>query len=132
MCSADKVLILFLQPHVRVWNSVSLATLAVIGAGQMERAVACVTFSRADGGALLAAVDDGPDHTISVWEWQRSDKHCLAETKVCALLRRAARRRGHRTRPHHLRVRVASDIQIPMGEQTIYLTNEDDILHSCP
>ncbi|XP_026730498.1 echinoderm microtubule-associated protein-like 2 isoform X3 [Trichoplusia ni] len=70
------------RPHVRVWNSVSLATLAVIGAGQMERAVACITFSRADGGALLAAVDDGPDHTISVWEWQRPDKgHCLAETK---------------------------------------------------
>ncbi|XP_039756795.1 echinoderm microtubule-associated protein-like 2 isoform X2 [Pararge aegeria] len=68
------------RPHVRVWNSVSLATLAVIGAGHMERAVACVTFSRADGGALLACVDDGPDHTISVWEWQR-DKHCLAETK---------------------------------------------------
>lgn len=70
------------RPHVRVWNSVSLATLAVIGAGHMERAVSCVTFSRADGGALLAAVDDGPDHTISVWEWQRPDKgHCLAETK---------------------------------------------------
>ncbi|XP_049875343.1 echinoderm microtubule-associated protein-like 2 isoform X3 [Pectinophora gossypiella] len=69
------------RPHVRVWNSVSLATLAVIGAGQMERAVACVTFSRADGGALLACVDEGPDHTISVWEWQRSDKHAIAETK---------------------------------------------------
>ncbi|XP_063894522.1 echinoderm microtubule-associated protein-like 2 isoform X6 [Helicoverpa armigera] len=70
------------RPHVRVWNSVSLATLAVLGAGHMERAVACISFSRADGGALLAAVDDGPDHTISVWEWQRPDKgHCLAETK---------------------------------------------------
>ncbi|RVE43289.1 hypothetical protein evm_012048 [Chilo suppressalis] len=69
------------RPHVRVWNSVSLATLAVVGAGQMERAVACLTFSRADGGALLAAVDDGPDHTLSVWEWQRDKGHCLAETK---------------------------------------------------
>ncbi|XP_037293289.1 echinoderm microtubule-associated protein-like 2 isoform X5 [Manduca sexta] len=70
------------RPHVRVWNSVSLATLAVIGAGQMERSVSCITFSRADGGTLLAAVDDGPDHTISVWEWQRHDKgHCLTETK---------------------------------------------------
>ncbi|CAH0727246.1 unnamed protein product, partial [Brenthis ino] len=70
------------RPHVRVWNSVSLATLAVLGAGHVERAVACLTFSRADGGALLACVDDGPDHTISVWEWQRPDKgHCLAETK---------------------------------------------------
>ncbi|XP_028161969.1 echinoderm microtubule-associated protein-like 2 isoform X3 [Ostrinia furnacalis] len=70
------------RPHVRVWNSVSLATLAVLGAGQIERAAACLSFSRADGGALLACVDDGPDHSISVWEWQRPDKgHCLAETK---------------------------------------------------
>ncbi|XP_022826453.1 echinoderm microtubule-associated protein-like 2 isoform X4 [Spodoptera litura] len=70
------------RPHIRVWNSVSLSTLAVLGAGHVERAVQCVAFSRADGGALLAAVDDGPDHTISVWDWQRPDKgHCLAETK---------------------------------------------------
>ncbi|KAH9628734.1 hypothetical protein HF086_003688 [Spodoptera exigua] len=65
------------RPHIRVWNSVSLATLAVLGAGHIERAVQCLSFSRADGGALLAAVDDGPDHTISVWDWQRADKgHC--------------------------------------------------------
>ncbi|XP_050666852.1 echinoderm microtubule-associated protein-like 2 isoform X2 [Leptidea sinapis] len=70
------------RPHIRVWNSVSLATLAVIGAGHIEQAVACLTFSRADGGSLLACVDDGPDHIITVWEWQRPDKgHCLAETK---------------------------------------------------
>ncbi|XP_063365069.1 echinoderm microtubule-associated protein-like 2 [Cydia amplana] len=69
------------RPHVRVWNSVSLATLAVIGAGQMERSIAALSFSRADGGALLAAVDEGADHTISVWEWQRDKGHCLAETK---------------------------------------------------
>ncbi|XP_022113185.1 echinoderm microtubule-associated protein-like 2 isoform X1 [Pieris rapae] len=70
------------RPHIRVWNSVSLATLAVLGSGHIERAVACLTFSRADGGSLLAAVDEGPDHTISVWEWQRPDKgHCVAETK---------------------------------------------------
>lgn len=74
--------LIFFQPHVRVWNSVSLATLAVIGAGQMERGVAAISFSRADGGALLACVDDGQDHTISVWEWQRDKGHCLAETKV--------------------------------------------------
>ncbi|XP_045499544.1 echinoderm microtubule-associated protein-like 2 [Colias croceus] len=69
------------RPHIRVWNSVSLATLAVLGAGQLDRAVSCLTFSRADGGTLLAAVDDGPDHSISVWDWQRPDRPCLAETK---------------------------------------------------
>ncbi|CAK1582473.1 unnamed protein product [Parnassius mnemosyne] len=69
------------RPHVRVWNSVSLATLAVLGGSQIERGVAALSFSRADGGSLLAAVDDAPDHTISVWDWQRPDKHCLADTK---------------------------------------------------
>ncbi|XP_028026451.1 echinoderm microtubule-associated protein-like 2 isoform X3 [Bombyx mandarina] len=70
------------RPHVRVWNSVSLATLAVLGAGQAERGIWAVAFSRADGGSLLAAIHDAPDHVISVWDWQRSDKgHCLAETK---------------------------------------------------
>lgn len=38
---------LFLQPHVRVWNSVSLHTLAVIGVGEFERAVCCLSFSKA-------------------------------------------------------------------------------------
>ncbi|XP_041981397.1 echinoderm microtubule-associated protein-like 2 isoform X2 [Aricia agestis] len=69
------------RPHIRVWNSVSLATLAVLGAGSVERGVAALSFSRADGGALLAAVDDGPDHTITVWDWQRPERNCLAETK---------------------------------------------------
>lgn len=70
------------RPHIRVWNSVSLATLAVLGASELERSVACLSFSRADGGGLLCAVDEGTDHTISVWEWQRGDKgHKITETK---------------------------------------------------
>lgn len=35
-----------LQPHVRVWDSVSLNTLHVIGAGVLDRAVTCVAFSK--------------------------------------------------------------------------------------
>ncbi len=35
-----------LQPHVRVWDSVSLNTLHVIGAGVIDRAVTCVAFSK--------------------------------------------------------------------------------------
>lgn len=36
-----------LQPHVRVWDSVSLATLQVIGLGTFERGVGCLDFSKA-------------------------------------------------------------------------------------
>ena len=36
-----------LQPHVRVWDSVSLSTLHVIGLGTFERGVGCLAFSKA-------------------------------------------------------------------------------------
>ena len=35
-----------LPPHVRVWDSVSLNTLHVIGMGVFDRAVTCVAFSK--------------------------------------------------------------------------------------
>lgn len=35
-----------LAPHVRVWDSVSLNTLHVIGSGVFDRAVTCVAFSK--------------------------------------------------------------------------------------
>uniref|UniRef100_A0A8C1L681 EMAP like 2 n=1 Tax=Cyprinus carpio TaxID=7962 RepID=A0A8C1L681_CYPCA len=63
-----------LQPHVRVWDSVSLNTLHVIGAGVVDRAVTCV-----NGGAHLCAVDDANDHILSVWDWQKEKQ--LAEVK---------------------------------------------------
>jgi len=34
------------QAHVRIWNSISLNTLKVIGIGLFERAVCCITFSK--------------------------------------------------------------------------------------
>uniref|UniRef100_A0A1B0C8Z4 Uncharacterized protein n=2 Tax=Lutzomyia longipalpis TaxID=7200 RepID=A0A1B0C8Z4_LUTLO len=70
------------MPHIRVWNSVSLTTVSVIGVGEFAGSVNCLSFSRADAGAYLVAVDDAPDRTISVWEWQRGEKgHRITETK---------------------------------------------------
>uniref|UniRef100_A0A8C1VDR8 EMAP like 2 n=3 Tax=Cyprinus carpio TaxID=7962 RepID=A0A8C1VDR8_CYPCA len=68
-----------LQPHVRVWDSVSLNTLHVIGAGVFDRAVTCVAFSKSNGGAHLCAVDDANDHILSVWDWQKEKQ--LADVK---------------------------------------------------
>lgn len=97
------------RPHVRVWNSVSLATLAVIGLGDFQGSVCCLSFSKAvskivsvtyvsrnngilmhlnylylqDGGTLLCAVDEANDHNISVWDWQKGEKgQKITETKV--------------------------------------------------
>lgn len=42
-----------LQPHVRVWDSVSLATHQVIGLGTFERGVGCLDFSKAVRQMLL-------------------------------------------------------------------------------
>lgn len=72
-----------LQPHIRIWNSVSLHTQAVIGMNDFDLSVCCLSFSKADGGALLVAIDEAPDHNISVWEWQKGEHgYKITETKV--------------------------------------------------
>uniref|UniRef100_A0A4W4HCG7 HELP domain-containing protein n=1 Tax=Electrophorus electricus TaxID=8005 RepID=A0A4W4HCG7_ELEEL len=68
-----------LPPHVRVWDSVSLNTLHVIGMGVFDRAVTCVAFSKSNGGAHMCAVDDANDHILSVWDWQKEKQ--LADVK---------------------------------------------------
>uniref|UniRef100_A0A674N276 EMAP like 2 n=1 Tax=Takifugu rubripes TaxID=31033 RepID=A0A674N276_TAKRU len=68
-----------LLPHVRVWDSVTLNTLHVIGMGTFDRGVTCVAFSKSNGGTFLCAVDDANDHILSVWNWQKEKQ--LAEVK---------------------------------------------------
>lgn len=70
---------------MRVWNSVSLATVAIIGHGDFAGSVNCLSFSRADGGTLLAAIDDAPDKTISVWEWQRGERGTRVTETRCSV-----------------------------------------------
>lgn len=73
------------RPHIRIWDSVSLNTLHIIGISDIERSVACLAFSKADGGSLLVAVDEAPDHNMSVWDWSRGERgYKLLETKVCS------------------------------------------------
>uniref|UniRef100_A0A8D0GL56 Echinoderm microtubule-associated protein-like 4 n=1 Tax=Sphenodon punctatus TaxID=8508 RepID=A0A8D0GL56_SPHPU len=69
-----------LQPHVRVWESVSLTTLHVIGQGTFERGVGCLDFSKADSGAHLCVIDDSNEHMLTVWDWQKKSK--VAEIKT--------------------------------------------------
>ncbi len=75
------------RPHVRIWDSVSLNTLHIIGmSGEFERGISCLAFSKLDGGSLLCVVDDSNDHTISLWDWQRGEikqgsPHKVTETK---------------------------------------------------
>uniref|UniRef100_A0A2P2I0X4 Echinoderm microtubule-associated protein-like 2 n=1 Tax=Hirondellea gigas TaxID=1518452 RepID=A0A2P2I0X4_9CRUS len=60
--------------HIRVWSSVTLETLHLFGMGDLNRGVACLAFSRRDGGALLVAVDEGQEPKLSVWDWEDSTK----------------------------------------------------------
>ncbi|KAM6956836.1 echinoderm microtubule-associated protein-like 4 isoform 2-T2 [Aplochiton taeniatus] len=69
-----------LQPHVRVWDSVSLSTLQVIGMGTFERGVGSLAFSKADSGQHLSVIDDCNDHMLTVWDWQKKSK--IAEIKT--------------------------------------------------
>lgn len=48
-----------------------------------DLAVCCLSFSKADGGSLLVAIDEAPDHNISVWDWQKGEHgYKITETKV--------------------------------------------------
>nr|CAH8834009.1 unnamed protein product [Trichobilharzia regenti] len=67
------------KPHVRIWSSVDLKTLKIIGLGEFERSVCCLSFSKTDNGVKLCAVDEAQDHVISLWEWQKGRK--ITETK---------------------------------------------------
>lgn len=69
------------QPHIRIWESVRLTTLMVIGIGDFERAVCCVSFSKLDGGQHLVAVDEANEHVISVWDISKEKAHKVTETK---------------------------------------------------
>ncbi|XP_046432655.1 echinoderm microtubule-associated protein-like 2 isoform X2 [Neodiprion fabricii] len=78
-------------PHIRIWNSVSLTTNHIIGTGEFDGAICCLSFSKADGGNLLCAIDETSDHNISIWDWQKGDRgmkltetKCSVDTVVCA------------------------------------------------
>ncbi|XP_061940142.1 echinoderm microtubule-associated protein-like 2 isoform X8 [Apis cerana] len=79
------------MPHIRIWNSVSLATLCVIGNGEFDGSICCLSFSKADGGNYLCAIDETSDHNISIWDWQKGERgtkitetKCSVDTVVCA------------------------------------------------
>nr|XP_026693817.1 echinoderm microtubule-associated protein-like 2 isoform X4 [Ciona intestinalis] len=59
-------------PQVHIWDAVSLTTLHVLDS--FDRSVACLSFSKADGGAMLGVVDESNDHVLSVWNWQKEVK----------------------------------------------------------
>jgi len=62
---------------------VSLTTLSVIGNGEFDGSICCLSFSKADGGNYLCAIDETSDHNISIWDWQKSDRGTkVTETKV--------------------------------------------------
>ncbi|MCJ8730789.1 hypothetical protein PDJAM_G00188420 [Pangasius djambal] len=69
-----------LQPHVRVWDSVTLQTLQIVGLGTFERGVGSLAFSKADSGIHLSVVDDSNEHMLTVWDWQKKSR--IAEIKT--------------------------------------------------
>ncbi|XP_019637307.1 PREDICTED: echinoderm microtubule-associated protein-like 2 isoform X1 [Branchiostoma belcheri] len=66
--------------HIRVWDHVSLNTLAVIGLDTFQNGICCLGFSKQNHGQYLMAVDEGDNHVLSVWDWQ-ADK-IVAKTKT--------------------------------------------------
>lgn len=67
------------KPHVRIWHSTSLHTLHVIGLGEFDRSVICLSFSKHDGGAKLCVVDESNEHELFVFDTEKGRK--IASTK---------------------------------------------------
>ena len=55
------------QPHVRIWDLVSLKTLQVIGEGEFARGVCCVSFSKMVG-ENLGCVHLYTPRKLCLWE----------------------------------------------------------------
>jgi len=78
------------RAHIRIWNSVSLQTIHILGMSDLIKQVVCLSFSKADGGNLLLSVDEGTDPTLSIWDWSRdrgvkiTETKCSTETVVAA------------------------------------------------
>ncbi|XP_048738244.1 echinoderm microtubule-associated protein-like 2 isoform X4 [Ostrea edulis] len=68
-------------PHVRIWDTMNLNTLHVIGIGDFDKAVSCLSFSKLDGGNHLVVVDEANDHVMSVWDLSRAHPKKITETK---------------------------------------------------
>lgn len=54
----------------------------MIGNGDFSGPINGLSFSRADGGVLLAAIEDAPDKIISVWEVRGDRGQRITETRV--------------------------------------------------
>ncbi|CAB3398731.1 unnamed protein product [Caenorhabditis bovis] len=70
------------EAHVRIWDSVKLATIAIIGGfdANFERGICHVAFSAHDAGVHLACVEESVRHTLTVWNWAKIRK--IAEVKA--------------------------------------------------
>ncbi|XP_075248370.1 echinoderm microtubule-associated protein-like 2 isoform X2 [Convolutriloba macropyga] len=66
-------------PHIRVWNSINLETLAVIGEDLFTKSINNVCFSKMDGGYHLCAIDESAEHLITIWDWKQDPIIPLAQ-----------------------------------------------------
>lgn len=68
--------------HIRVWNPETLETITVLGYGEFNGPINCISFSHGEEISLITATEDSPDRMISVWDWQKGDKGLkLTETR---------------------------------------------------
>nr|XP_006815111.1 PREDICTED: echinoderm microtubule-associated protein-like CG42247-like [Saccoglossus kowalevskii] len=66
--------------HIRIWETETLCTHAIIGLDVFQTGVVSINFSKENGGDWLLALDEGDNHVLSVWDWQQ-DK-LIANTKT--------------------------------------------------
>lgn len=68
------------RPIVRVWNSVTLATIRIINFNEeFARSICCLAFSKHDSGTVLAVVDESSEHTITLVDWRKEKNWRITE-----------------------------------------------------
>lgn len=68
------------RPIVRVWNTVNLNTLRIIGFNEdLDGSICCLAFSKHDQGATLAVVDESNEHTITLLDWNKEKNWRIGE-----------------------------------------------------
>lgn len=61
------------EAHIRVWDLITLETLALLGIGECGLGISGVAFSTLNKGQFVSAVDESSDRILSIWDWPKDE-----------------------------------------------------------
>lgn len=74
-----------MSPHIRIWNSITLNTNAVIGISHFSGPITSLSFSNNDKGSWLVSIEEIAEKIITVWDWQSSESGRVVSEAKCSV-----------------------------------------------